>query len=43
VPAHLALEYEFNYFVSNELDQRAWTFDQLYTLPLEWDELEVLQ
>jgi hypothetical protein len=41
VPAHLALGYEFNYFVWDELDERLWTWDHLDTLTLTWDALEV--
>ena len=41
VPAHLANEYEFNFFIWDELDRRMWTFDQLDILSLKWDELEI--
>jgi len=41
LPAHLAVEYEFNYFLWDELDAQAWTWDQLDQLCLAWDELEV--
>ena len=41
VPAHLAIEYEFNFFIWDELDRRMWTFDQLDILSLKWDELEI--
>lgn len=41
VPAHLALEYEYNYFVWDELDACNWTWDQLDLLSLTYDALEV--
>lgn len=50
VPAHLALEYQLNYLIWDELNTKAWTWDQLEGItpggpagaPLAWDELEVL-
>lgn len=41
VPAHLAIEYEFNFFVWDELEEKNWTWDQLDGLNLSWSELEV--
>lgn len=41
VPAHLDILYEFNYFLWDELDKKLWTFDQLDSLALTWDALEV--
>lgn len=40
-PAHLAVTYEFTYFIWDELDAKNWTWDQLDTLALTWDQLEV--
>lgn len=41
VPAHLEIEYEYTYFLWDELDEKDWTWDQLDALMLTWDELEV--
>lgn len=41
VPAHLEIEYEYTYFLWDELDERDWTWAQLDALELPWDELEV--
>jgi len=41
VPVHLDILYEFNYFLWDELDKKLWTFDQLDSLALTWDALEV--
>lgn len=41
VPAHLDILYEFNYFLWDELDKKLWTFDQLDSLALTWNALEV--
>jgi len=40
-PAHLAVTYEFTYFIWDELDAKAWTWDQLDALALTWNQLEV--
>lgn len=41
VPAHLDILYEFNYFLWQDLDAKAWTWDTLDSLALTWDALEV--
>lgn len=41
VPAHLELEYDFNYFIWDELDKKNWTWDALDGEHLTWDELAV--
>lgn len=41
VPAHLDLQYEYAYFIWDELDAKNWTWDQLDALALTWDQLEV--
>jgi hypothetical protein len=41
VPAHLALEFDFNYFIWDELDKKNWTWDELDGLHMTWDELAV--
>jgi len=41
VPAHLDIQYEFNYFLWQELDQKMWSWDALDSLALQWSELEV--
>lgn len=41
LPAHLAVEYSYNYFVWDDLDGQQWTWDQLDALQLTWDQLEV--
>ena len=41
VPAHLALSYEQNYFLWDDLDALNLTWDQFDALKLSWDELEV--
>jgi hypothetical protein len=43
VPAHLAIEYEYNYFIWDELDGKHWTWDQLDELNLTWSALEVYE
>ncbi|AEE95795.1 putative phage tail protein [Mahella australiensis] len=43
VPAHLEILYEFNYFLWDELDNKAWTWDTLDGMNITWDELEVLK
>lgn len=40
-PAHLAVAYEYNYFLFSELDAKGWTFAQLDALGLTFDQLEV--
>ncbi|WP_199615559.1 YmfQ family protein [Paenibacillus alkalitolerans] len=42
LPAHLALEYEFNYFIYDELDAKNWTWDQVDSFAYTWDQWEVL-
>jgi len=41
VPANLDIQYEFFYFLWDDLDTQAWTWDQLDALGLTWKELEV--
>jgi hypothetical protein len=41
VPAHLAIAYEYNYFIWDEFDEKNWTWDEFDALNLSWDELEV--
>lgn len=41
VPAHLALSYEQNYFLWDDLDGLNITWDEFDALDLTWDELEV--
>jgi hypothetical protein len=41
VPAHLALSYEQNYFLWDDLDGLNITWDEFDALDLSWDELEV--
>ncbi len=41
VPAHLDIEYEYAYFLWDELDEKQWTWDQLEALVLTWAQLEV--
>lgn len=41
VPAHLALSYEQNYFLWDDLDGLNITWDEFDALKLTWDELEV--
>ncbi|WKV08209.1 YmfQ family protein [Thermoanaerobacterium sp. CMT5567-10] len=41
LPAHLDIQYKFNYFVWDELDKKQWTWDQLDALNLTFDKLEV--
>lgn len=41
VPAHLAIEYFFNYFTWDNWDSKNETWDQFDTLDLSWDRLEV--
>ncbi|MDI6872289.1 MAG: DUF2313 domain-containing protein [Bacillota bacterium] len=41
IPAHLAIQYQFNFFIWDELDTQSWTWDQLDALGLTWEELEV--
>ena len=41
VPAHLAITYEFNFFLWFELESKNWTWDELDAMNLTWDQLEV--
>ena len=41
VPAHLALEFEYNYFIWDELDLLNLTWDELDALNLTWDQILV--
>lgn len=41
LPAHLDLQYEFNYFLWSDLDAGNWTWGQFDALNLTWDQLEV--
>jgi Uncharacterized protein conserved in bacteria len=43
VPAHLAIDFEYNYFTWDELDSKAWTWDELDALGITWDQLEIYQ
>ena len=43
LPAHLVIEYEFNYFLWDDLDAQGWTWDEFDALGLTWDELEVFR
>lgn len=41
VPAHLELQYQFNYFIWDEWDAKSETWDVFDSLSLTWSELEV--
>ncbi|GAW29774.1 phage portal protein, partial [Carboxydocella sp. ULO1] len=41
VPAHLAIMYEYNFFIWDEWDAKAETWDTFDALGMTWDALEV--
>lgn len=41
VPAHLVLQYEYAYFLWDELDSENWIWDLLDAMALTWEQLEV--
>ena len=43
VPAHIEINYEYNYMLWMDLDELNWTWEHLDSLNLTWDELEVYQ
>ncbi|MDD3927178.1 MAG: DUF2313 domain-containing protein [bacterium] len=43
IPAHLAVEYQFNYFIWYELDGKGWSWAELDALGLTWDEILIYE